>query len=122
MRKITAFFKRRKTSGTYLILIGLIILLFLLIDVFKINNYSGTFLFFSTGNIMNVLCQIALYAIIGFGMTMVIIIAGIDLSVGSILALSGVILSLLMVNLGVPLLLAILITLVISFLIGSFHG
>ncbi len=122
MRKITAFFKRRKTSGTYLILIGLIILLFLLIDVFKINNYSGTFLFFSTGNIMNVLCQSALYAIIGFGMTMVIIIAGIDLSVGSILALSGVILSLLMVNLGVPLLLAILITLVISFLIGSFHG
>ncbi|MFA5467545.1 MAG: ABC transporter permease [Sphaerochaetaceae bacterium] len=122
MKNIVEFFRRRKISGAYLILIGLSLLLFLLVDVFKINNYSGSFLFLTGGNIANVLCQSALYAIIGFGMTMVIIIAGIDLSVGSILALSGVLLSLFMVNYGMPLVFAILITLVIAFLIGAFQG
>lgn len=49
---------------------------------------SGTFL--SGQNLSNVLRQVSVNTIIGVGMTMVIISAGIDLSVGAVLALSGV--------------------------------
>lgn len=41
-------------------------------------------------NILNVLRQVALYGILGIGMTFVILTKGIDLSVGSIVALVGV--------------------------------
>ena len=46
--------------------------------------------FLKTGNLLNVANQIAVIAIIAIGMTMVIITAGIDLSVGSLIALSAV--------------------------------
>lgn len=42
-------------------------------------------------NIVNILQQISVNGILAIGMTMVIITAGIDLSVGSVLALSGVV-------------------------------
>jgi len=47
--------------------------------------------FFTTGNILNILRQTAINAIMAVGMTMVILTAGIDLSVGSVLALCGAI-------------------------------
>ena len=45
--------------------------------------------FFTLPNILNILRQTAVNAILAVGMTLVILTAGIDLSVGSILALSG---------------------------------
>jgi ribose transport system permease protein len=45
--------------------------------------------FRSTSNLLNVLRQIAVNALLAFGMTTVILAAGIDLSVGSVLACSG---------------------------------
>lgn len=45
--------------------------------------------FLTVGNIFNVLRQISINALIAFGMTFVILTGGIDLSVGSILALSS---------------------------------
>lgn len=45
--------------------------------------------FFSVDNILNILRQTSVNAIIAVGMTFVILIAGIDLSVGSVLALTG---------------------------------
>ncbi|NDV18483.1 ribose ABC transporter permease [Pseudodesulfovibrio sp. JC047] len=47
--------------------------------------------FFTTGNLMNILRQTAINAIMAVGMTLVILTAGIDLSVGSVLALCGAI-------------------------------
>ncbi len=47
--------------------------------------------FFTTGNILNILRQTAVNAIMAVGMTLVILTAGIDLSVGSVLALCGAI-------------------------------
>lgn len=47
--------------------------------------------FFSVDNILNILRQTSVNAIIAVGMTFVILIAGIDLSVGSVLALTGAI-------------------------------
>ncbi len=108
--------------GPYAIVLGLMFTLFLLIDVFKINNYSGGFLFLQFGNLLNVLNQAALYAIIGFGMTLVIILAGIDLSVGSLIALSGVLISILSVSFQIPLFISIPIILIVGFIIGGVQG
>jgi len=48
-------------------------------------------LFLTPGNIINILRQVSFNAILAMGMTMVIITGGIDLSVGSILALAAVV-------------------------------
>jgi ribose transport system permease protein len=45
--------------------------------------------FFTTGNLLNILRQTAINAVMAVGMTLVILTAGIDLSVGSVLALCG---------------------------------
>src|SRR5687768_8025053 len=47
--------------------------------------------FLNTFNIINVLRQIALFGIVSIGMTFVILTAGIDLSVGSIVAVTAVV-------------------------------
>ncbi len=52
------------------------------------SSYGSTFL--SADNLLNIANQIAVIAIMAIGMTMVIIAGGIDLSVGSLLALSAV--------------------------------
>jgi ribose transport system permease protein len=52
------------------------------------GSYGPTFL--KVRNLLNIANQIALIAIIAIGMTMVIIVGGIDLSVGSLVALSAV--------------------------------
>ena len=54
--------------------------------------------FLKTDNLLNVSNQIAVIAILAIGMTMVIITAGIDLSVGSLIALSSVISAWFVVN------------------------
>lgn len=58
--------------------------------------------FLTPGNLFNVGTQIAVTAILAIGMTVVIITAGIDLSVGSIAALAGVIGAVMVANLGLP--------------------
>ncbi|WP_273430711.1 ABC transporter permease [Chitinibacter tainanensis] len=56
--------------------------------------------FLTLGNLLNVFRQVSINALIAFGMTLVILLGGIDLSVGSILALSSV-LTALMISHGI---------------------
>ena len=49
--------------------------------------------FATAGNMLNILSQVTFNAIIATGMTYVILIGGIDLSVGAVAALSGMIVS-----------------------------
>ncbi|ANL33136.1 ABC transporter permease [Rhizobium phaseoli] len=72
-------------------------------------------------NILNVLRQVALYGILGIGMTFVILTKGIDLSVGSIVALVGVTGAVLMEQ-GMPIPLMVLICLAIGALVGCVNG
>jgi ribose transport system permease protein len=51
--------------------------------------------FLTSSNLLNVANQVAVYAILAIGMTMVIITGGIDLSVGSLIALSSVVVAML---------------------------
>ena len=81
-------------------LIGLIILC-------VVFSLSSDF-FLSVRNALNILDQVTVLGILAIGMTAVIIIGGIDLSVGSVLALSMMMMGWLQRDVGVPLGLAIL--------------
>jgi ribose/xylose/arabinose/galactoside ABC-type transport system permease subunit len=77
--------------------------------------------FLTVSNLLNILQQTTITAIVAAGMTFVIISAGIDLSVGSILALAGVMLaSALQANVPVPL--AILCGLLSGAFCGAING
>ena len=69
--------------------------------------------FLTVSNLLNVAQQTTIVAIIAVGMTFVIITAGIDLSVGSVLAFAGVVMASLLQK-GVPLVLALLVGLLNS--------
>ncbi len=72
-----------KIFGKY----GIYVALILMVAVLAIITPS----FFNTQNFINVLRQISIKAVMAIGVTIVIMTGGIDLSVGSVLALSAVI-------------------------------
>lgn len=77
--------------------------------------------FFTADNLLNVSLQISITAIIAAGMTFVILTAGIDLSVGSVVAFVGVIgTSLLKVDIPLPL--AFALAIFVGLLFGLFSG
>jgi ribose transport system permease protein len=76
--------------------------------------------FLTTGNILNVILQASVFAVLAFGMTFVILTAGIDLSVGSVLALSGAVMASMTAAYGPAL--GILIGLAVGTLIGTVNG
>ncbi|MFD1722261.1 ABC transporter permease [Amnibacterium endophyticum] len=78
--------------------------------------------FLTPGNITVVGRQIALALIISTGMTFVILIGGIDLSVGSIVALVSVLTGGAMVSLGLPPVVAVLIALLGGLAVGVVNG
>ncbi|MGF1723501.1 ABC transporter permease [Photobacterium nomapromontoriensis] len=77
--------------------------------------------FLTTNNLTNVARQVSINAIIAVGMTCAILTGGIDLSVGSVMALSGTITAGLIVT-GVPLPLAIVLGLILGALLGGING
>ncbi|WP_237049443.1 ABC transporter permease subunit [Lentibacillus amyloliquefaciens] len=77
--------------------------------------------FFTLDNIFNLLRQISVNALIAFGMTFVILTAGIDLSVGSLLALGSALTAGLLTS-GMDPILAVLLGLLIGFGLGAING
>jgi ribose/xylose/arabinose/galactoside ABC-type transport system permease subunit len=75
--------------------------------------------FLSTANIENLFASVSILWIVAVGMTFVVLTGGIDLSVGAVLALSGLILSKLFNGVGVPSLLAVVLTVVVGALLGG---
>jgi ribose transport system permease protein len=78
--------------------------------------------FLSFRNVLNILDQVTVLGIIAIGMTAVIVIGGIDLSVGSVLAFSMMILGWLSHDCGLPLLLAVVAALLVGALCGWANG
>ena len=99
-----------------------IIVAFLVLCVFLsvFPKTSGSF--FTRQNIFNVLRQISTNLFLACGMTMVIILGGIDLSVGSIIALSGCISAGCVARYNLPLPIALLMGLLVGLLVGMFNG
>jgi ribose/xylose/arabinose/galactoside ABC-type transport system permease subunit len=77
--------------------------------------------FLSVSNLLNVAQQTSINAIVAVGMTFVILSGGIDLSVGSLVALSGVVLGLAL-QADQPLVVAILAALVVGVACGQLNG
>ena len=83
--------------------------------------WAATPHFLTVSNLLNVLEQTALNAVVAVGMTFVIISGGIDLSVGSVLALAGICLALAL-EAGVPAPVAIAIALAVGTACGLVNG
>ena len=81
---------------------------------------SDTFL--KPNNIINVFRQISINGILALGMTFVIILGGIDISVGSVAAVAGVVASLVLELNGAPAVLAILAGILAGGVMGMFIG
>jgi len=77
--------------------------------------------FFSTRNIFSILRAVSFEGIAALGMMLAMITGGLDLSIASNMALSGIVVSLLMTN-GVPVLPAILIAILAGMAIGLING
>ena len=97
--------------------LGPLIALFIMMGIVTVMNTA----FIHPNNLLNLLRQVSVNALIAFGMTFVIITGGIDLSVGSTLALTSA-LTAGIIGAGVPSILAIAIGLVLGALLGTFNG
>src|SRR5262245_45822822 len=102
--------QRLAISGLFLALIALILIS---------SMISSAFL--SPFNLINVLRQVALYGIVSIGLTFVILTAGIDLSVGSIVAFVSVSTAM-MLNAALPIPVVILAALAIGTTFGVVNG
>ena len=98
--------------------IGMVLVLVGLTAVFGFATEN----FFSPTNFRTIANQIPAAVIIAVGMTFVLIIAGIDLSVGSVLGFSSAVLGVCLVQYGLPLPVAILACLAAGLLCGAING
>lgn len=111
--------KMSPNTKRYWILLG-IVAAFLIIFSFTINNFA------SIMTVTNLVRQSAVFTILSVGMTLIIIVGGIDLSVGANIALSGAISALVMNSIGpdsvLGAVIGILVSLFVSMMIGAVNG
>ncbi|MET8862400.1 multiple monosaccharide ABC transporter permease [Nonomuraea sp. NPDC004580] len=101
-----------RSSGIYIAFALIVVLFSVLTD--------GALL--TPQNISNIIVQNSYVLILAIGMILIIIAGHIDLSVGSVVAVTGALAAVLMVNMGWPWPLALLATLVAGALIGAWQG
>ena len=105
-----------------------LIAILLLAIIISPTAFDGTRIFLELGNLTDILRQVSIVGIISLAMTFVILTAGIDLSVGSVLALATSVVALVLTRwnpglpYGVEICLAIVITLLVSTLVGAATG
>jgi ribose transport system permease protein len=110
--------RRRNLAQSLLQYGGLLAVLVVMVAVFSVRSEN----FFQRSTLVSIANQIPDLTFIAVGMTLVLIVGGIDLSVGSILALSSAVLGVLMVDYGWPLWAAIPLSLLTGAACGLFNG
>ena len=103
-----------KTVRNYL---GPILILLILFIILSSNSPN----FLTLGNITNILQQVSIYGLLSIGLTYIILIGNVDLSIGSTVAFSGCLSVTLLSVLNLNLYLAIILTLLACMLIGLFN-
>jgi len=98
--------------------VGLFVIFVLLCVSLSIMNPR----FLSTANLQNLARVVGMFGIFSIGVGFVIITGGIDLSVGSLFALLGILLYLFLVQWHIWWGLAVILILLIAMLVGFFHG
>jgi len=97
--------------------------MFLIIIIFGLLIYSINRDFITVPNLVNILRGSAFYFIIGCGVTYVIIAGELDLSVGSAMALSGLISVLILKSgLNIPIILVVILAVIVGILSGAAIG
>lgn len=109
--------KKKGSPKDYLGKLGPLLALIVLVILVSIVNPS----FIASTNLLNLLRQVSTNALIAFGMTFVIITGGIDLSVGSTLALSSALMAG-TIAAGMDPLLAMILSLVVGTVFGAVNG
>ena len=98
--------------------LGIILAFIVIVAIFSILKPQ---VFLSMENLTNIVKQTAVASVVGFGMTIVMLAGGIDLSVGSIIPMCGVVAALLLAQ-GIPIPIAILAALLLGTLFGFING
>ncbi|RZU33992.1 multiple monosaccharide ABC transporter permease [Blastococcus saxobsidens] len=106
------FTRNLRTSGIYIAFVAIVALFAVLTD--------GRSL--SPGNITNVVLQYSYILILAIGMVMIIVAGHIDLSVGSVVALTGAVSAILVIQQGQPWWVGIVAALATGLLIGAWQG
>lgn len=114
VNKVKLNFNNLRKSSILTPTVGLILLVILL------SFLSPHFLTFS--NMLNVLRQVSIIAIVAVGMSYAILTGGIDLSVGSVVALSGVVTAILLRDFNLNIYLSILAGLTVGVISGAIVG
>ncbi|PIK32743.1 ribose ABC transporter permease, partial [Bacillus siamensis] len=114
---MTSTEQQRFSIHTFTQKLGPFLGLLILVLIVSVLNPS----FLEPLNILNLLRQVAINALIAFGMTFVILTGGIDLSVGAILALSSALVAGMMVS-GIDPILAVIIGCAIGAVLGMMNG
>jgi ribose/xylose/arabinose/galactoside ABC-type transport system permease subunit len=110
MKKFT-FFEFYNRFGIYIILLTVI-------TVFAILSP----IFLTSGNIFNIFRQVSMFGIVVVGVTIVTIGGGADLSVGGIMAITGIFTATLIVNMGVPVIIAVILCMIMGIAFGIING
>ncbi|MFJ9536321.1 substrate-binding domain-containing protein [Streptomyces sp. NPDC101225] len=108
------------TSGLRRLLLDNGALTALIVLLIALSALSGDFL--TTDNLLNVGVQAAVTAVLAFGVTFVIVSAGIDLSVGSVAALSATVLAWSATSHGIPVVLAVVLSVLTGIAAGLVNG
>lgn len=98
--------------------LGIFILLVVLCAVVAVLNPR----FLAPANLQNMARLIGAYGVFSIGLGIIIITGGIDLSVGSVFALLGVLLSMMLMEWGWPAGLAVVVVIGIGMALGALHG
>jgi len=108
--------------GQYRGLLALVLVFVIGVILSPVNPETGRRVFLSLQTQKNILFEYAEYGILAAGMTLVILTAGIDLSVGSVLGLSATVAALFLIRFGWPAWVAIPLCLAMGAAIGSASG
>lgn len=107
----------KSNSKALLSKLGPLLGLLLIVIIVTILNPS----FATASNILNVLRQVSISALIAFGMTFIILTGGIDLSVGSTLALTGAVAASMLAS-GMDPILTMFVALLLGTILGAING
>ncbi|KDA06829.1 dolichyl-phosphate beta-glucosyltransferase [Microbacterium sp. CH12i] len=114
---------RSRAGGTALLIVskyGTLIAMAIMLVIFAITVPNGAF--FTANNLLSIVNQSSLTAIIACGLTMVLVVGEFDLSIGYMASLAGVLVTGFIANQGLPILLAVVVTLIIGGGIGAANG
>jgi putative multiple sugar transport system permease protein len=102
-----------RTSGIYIAFVAIVALFWLITD----NHVS-----LSPGNITNIVLQYSYILVLAIGMVLVIIAGHIDLSVGSVVALTGAVSAVLVIQKGFPWWVGMLAAIAVGLAVGAWQG